>query len=288
MAVILSFAQSEPKSPLWAAGPEGLFTVKQKTGNITIDPVTQPQTDLFCCATADDRVLVGGLPHGVAFSLDSGKNWQAGWMDGVTTPVLCIVAAPDVEKSGVLLAGTAGGGILRSRDRGASWSVCNFGLHDYMVLTVAWAPLAPAGAWPQREIVFGGTEEGIYRSPNGGRGWKRVEGINNTEISAVFQTLAVAPNFHENGVVLAGSEESGLWRSDDGGYTFAPVDGAPQRVDALCFTDNGAMLSDASSLWSSKDGSKWKKVQKSHASLVLFPSKKGIWIGGEFGVEQLS
>lgn len=286
MSVILSLAQSD--SHLWAAGPEGLFTVEQSKKKNAIEPVLQPQSELFCCGTADDRVLVGGLPHGIAFSLDEGKNWQASWMDGVTEPVLCIAADPNIVESGVLLAGAGGGGVLRSHDHGASWRVCNFGLHDYMVLSLAWAPIAPAAAWPRREVVFAGTEEGIYRSPNGGRGWKRVEGTNDAEITAVFQTLAVAPDFHESGIVLAGSEESGLWRSDDGGYTFALVDSAPQRVDALCFTGDAAMLSDANNLWSSKDGKKWKKVPKSQASLVLFPAEDGVWSGGEFGVAQLS
>jgi len=187
MSVILSLAQA--KSTLWAAGPEGLFAVKNSKKKIALDVKAQPQSELYCCGTADDRV------------------------------------------------GAAGGGILRSRDRGASWTVCNFGLHDYTVLTLAWAPLAPEDAWPRREILFAGTEEGVYRSPNGGLGWKRVD------IDGVFQSLAVAPDFHESGVVLAGSEESGLWRSDDGGYTFAPVDGAPQRVDALTFTNVARLIS---------------------------------------------
>lgn len=280
MSVILSLSQKD--SSLWAAGPEGLFTVKQSKKQIEMDPVAQPQAELYCCGTADDRVLVGGSPHGVAFSLDDGANWQAGWMDGVTEPVLCIAAAPDVEESGAIVAGAGGGGILRSRDRGASWHVCNFGLHDYMVLALAWAPTAPEGVWPRREILFAGTEEGVYRSPNGGLGWKRAE------MDGVFQSLAVAPDFHESGVVLAGSEESGLWRSDDGGYTFAPVEGAPKRIDALAFTAGGALLSDERALWSSQDGTKWKKVAKSQSSLILFQAEGALWSGGEFGVEKIA
>ncbi len=53
--------------------------------------------------------------------------------------------------------------------------------------------------------MFAGTEEGIYHSPNGGRGWKRSESE-----EAVFQAITVDPNFHRTGVVLAGTEGDGL------------------------------------------------------------------------------
>lgn len=247
-----------------------------------LNPVPQPQQELYCCGTADDRILVGGMPHGVAFSLDEGANWQASWMDGVDVPVLCIAADPNVEESGVLLAGSAGGGILRTRNRGSSWWVSNFGLHDYTVLTLVWAPPAPADAWPRREVVFAGTEEGIYRSPNGGLGWKRSKGMD-----AVCQVIAVSPNFHSDHTVLAGTEESGLFRSDDGGYTFAPVPDAPGRVDALAATADGWLLSDATGLWSSPDGLSWTQLPESKATLVLLPTGNEVWSAGEFGVERV-
>ena len=175
MPIILSLCKpfdSEEKSAtdLWAAGPEGLFAVNDPSNGNGLTTVPQPQQELYCCGVADDRVLVGGLPHGVAFSRDAGTNWQASWVDGVDAPVLCIAPDPNVAESGVMLAGSAGGGILRTRNRGEHWWVCNFGLQDYTILALAWAPVAPDDIWPRREIVFAGTEEGIYRSPNAGLG----------------------------------------------------------------------------------------------------------------------
>lgn len=46
--------------------------------------------NLPCCGSDGERILVGGMPHGTAFSLNAGGNWQASWMDGVETGVLCI------------------------------------------------------------------------------------------------------------------------------------------------------------------------------------------------------
>ncbi len=292
MSIVLSIAKSKQNGGLWAAGPEGLFAVAQANGSDQksadksengLNQIAQPQQELYCCGASDDRVLVGGMPHGIAFSLDQGENWQAAWIDGVDSPALCIAADPRIEETGVMIAGAAGGGILRSKDRGASWWVCNYGLQDYMVLTVAWAPAAPADAWPQREVVFAGTEEGIYRSPNGGLGWRRSEGTD-----GVFQVVAVGNDFHQSGIVLAGTEENGLWRSDDGGYTFSRVLDAPTRIDALVATNEGWLLSDENGLWSSADGLSWQAVPDSKSTLIFCPTDDGIWGGGEYGIELIS
>lgn len=279
MTIILSLSKNNSSDKLWAAGPQGLFAVNGHG----MQAVAQPQSELYCCGVTDDRVLVGGLPHGVAFSLDDGVNWQASWMDGVDTPVLCIAPDPRVAETGVVLAGSAGGGLLRSHNRGHSFEVCNFGLHDFTILALAWAPPAPVDVWPKWEVVFAATEEGIYRSPNGGRGWKRCSGAD-----AVFQSLAIAPDFHNSGVVLAGTEEQGLWRSDDGGQSFSRVNLAPQRIDAVTALANGWLLSDENGLLRSPDGLHWQRVPNSEARLVLLHAADAVWAGGEDGVEKLS
>jgi hypothetical protein len=278
MSIILSL--SKQNESLWAAGPEGLFT----TQNGDLSPVPQPQQNLYCCCAIHDRILVGGLPHGVAFSLSAnGENWQAGWMDNVDAPVVTLAADPDVEHSGVILAGTDGGGILRTVNRGSHWFTRNYGLHSFSVLALAWAPLAPKEAWPRWQMVFAGTEEGVYHSPNGGRGWKRSE-----TPEAVYQAIAISPNYHRDGIVLAGTEGDGLYRSTDGGHIFRRVDGAPQQVNALAANANGWLLSDESQVWQSSDGLAWQPLGESRPALVLLASDQGIWAGTESGLISLS
>lgn len=277
MPTILSFSKNN--DGLWAAGPEGLFQVTE-TG---LESVLQPQQHLLCCNAIHDRILVGGAPHGVAYSLDSGGHWQAGWMDNVAQPVLCLAPAPDVEESGVMLAGTDGGGLLRSSSRGYRWQTSNFGLRSYAILALVWAPPMPEDAWPHWEIVFACSEEGIYRSPNGGRGWKRSAGA-----EGVFQTIAVAPDFHTSGVVLAGTETSGLWRSTDSGRSFQPVADTPERVNALAAVPGGWLLSDDRQLWHSTDGLTWAVLPDSPAALTLFVADGSIWAGNEEGVQTVS
>jgi hypothetical protein len=182
----------------------------------------------------------------------------------------------------VILAGTDGGGILRTINRGHHWYTRNFGLRSFNVLAVAWAPPAPPDVWPQWLMAYACTEEGIYHSPNGGRGWKRSESP-----EAVYQCVAVSPHFHQDRVVLAGTEGSGLWRSTDGGHTFARVDAAPDQVNALVATPTGWVLSDAEQVWQSQDGTNWTPVH-SQGALALLSHGQEVWMGTDEGVEALS
>lgn len=274
MSIILSISQNEKGA--WAAGPDGLFLTH---GN-GLDIVPQPEAQLYCCCAIYDRVLVGGLPHGVAYSLNQeGTDWKAGWVDNVEASVITFAADPLIERSGIILAGTDGGGILRSVNRGTHWFTRNFGLQSFTVLSIAWAPEAPEDTWPSWRYVFAATEEGIYRSPNAGRGWRRAECD-----EAVYQVVAVSPAFHENGVVLAGTEESGLYRSDDRGHTFVRVDGAPQQINALAASEDGWVLSDESGLWRSEDGLRWEAIPDTGPALTLSRTAQGIVAGGEAGM----
>ena len=97
--------------------------------------------------------------------------------------------------------------------------------------------------------------------------------------------MAVSPNYHEDGLVLAGTEETGLWRSEDGGRTFHVVEEAPERIDALTATQDGWLLSDGEQLWSSTDSRQWSRLPESKPALVLLNTTKGVWAGSEEGVD---
>lgn len=274
MGPILSLS-SNGKS-VWAAGPRGLWAWDGATWRA----VPQPQHHLFCCAVLRDRILVGGDPHGVAFSTDGGGHWQAAWIDSVNAPVVCLAPHPCVDTNGVLLAGTSDAGLLRSVDCGQSWASCNFGLEEYGVLALAWAPPAPSNAWPRWDIAFAATERSVYRSPNGGLAWRRCTGI-----TGAVQTLAVAPDFHDIGLVLAGTEHDGLWRSTNGGRHFEPIEVVPSQVNALAYSAGRWVASDNQGLWFSDNAVAWESPAGSMPALALLPTEGGLWLGTESGVE---
>ena len=276
MTIILSISAQKEKR--WAAGPYGLFALEE--GSLL--PTAQPMERLTVCAAIHDRQLVGGLPHGIAYLYTGGEEWQAAWLGGATEAALCLAPHPDVFRTAVILAGTEGDGVLRSTDRGHRWTPCNYGLRNYTILSLAWAPLDSAARWPGREFVFAGTEEGIYRSPSGGRGWKRSDCPD-----APYQSIAISLRFHRDGLVLAGTEEQGLYRSADRGLTFTLVEDAPSRINSLAALDGGWLLSDEEKLWRSADGLEWEAVAGSEPALVLTPTPEGILAGTENGVQLL-
>lgn len=279
MSIILSL--SEYEGTIWAAGPYGLFAV----GEEELTPTPQPQERLTAACSLGDRIFTGGAPFGVAYLLDTAEQWQAAWQEGAESAVLTFALSPDYDDSGVILAGSEGDGVLRTRDRGLRWMPSNFGLQNLTVLTLAWAPPMQEDAWPRWQVVFAGTEEGIYRSPNAGLGWKR-----SSSADAAYQTVAVAPDVHCSGLVLAGTEEGGLWRSTDGGRSFAAVDGAPDQVNSLVALANGDggsvkwLLSDDTQLWRSQDGAAWTPVAGSTPALCMLEVDGSVYVGGENGV----
>ncbi len=287
MPVILSLTQFE--GVVVGAGPDGLFAFER--GSLT--PLPQPMRALYCCAVAGDRLLTGGLDFGVATRLITGdlftsaeREWQGGWMDHTSAPVLALAHAPSAKgsESAVLLAATDGDGILRTANRGVTWSTVNFGLQEFVILSLAWAP-APSGVdWLDRQIAFAGSESGLYRSPAAGLAWKKVEVAPHDAV----QAIAVSQGFHADGVVLLGTESSGIWRSVDSGRTFAALSGTPERIDALLATASGFLAGTPEGVLRSTDSAAWELIPNSPPALCLLEVDGKVYLGSEEGIAQLS
>lgn len=252
----------------WTVGTRGLNRIEQGVSQ----PVLQPMSRLFCCAALPQRILVGGDPYGIAYSDDDGAHWTGAWLQGTPYPVVCL--APDPANPQIVLAGSEGLGVLRSDDAGEHWQTCNVGLRGSSVAALAWAPSSPVARFPIWSMAFAATEEGVSRSPNGGLAWKACAGL-----SMPVQTLAVSSNFPVDQVVLAGTEASGLWRSDDGGRHFAPVEATPPSINVLAALPVGWLAGDTSSLWYSADGLSWSALPGSDPAFALLAAGDAVWVG---------
>ena len=185
---------------------------------------------------ANDQSVYAAVKGGVLRSSDAGDSWFTAGFPAPPPVFSALVASPDFERDGFLLAGTMEDGVFSSTDRGARWAAWNFGLFDLNVLCLALSP-----AWTDDETVFAGTETGLYRSTNGGRAW-RPSGFP----SELAPALSIACYDDGRGAtqLLLGTESNGLLASRDQGETWAPVgegviSGAVNQLHAAKEADGG-------------------------------------------------
>lgn len=167
-------------------------------------------------AFADDRSVFAAVKGGVLRSSDGGDNWHTASFPAPPPLFSSLIGSPDFELDGFLLASTLEDGVFSSNDRGLRWQSWNFGLFDLSVLCLALSP-----AWSSDEIVFAGTETGIYRSANGGRAW-RPTGFP-ADLAPVLSLACLADSRAGPAQLLAGTESHGLLASCDQGETWNPL-----------------------------------------------------------------
>jgi hypothetical protein len=248
---------------LWALwGSEGAVVVSDdggRTWQTRQDGL--PGLQVYALALAPDRPdeIYAATRQGVWASRDAGRRWRdlaAGRPDfGKVTSLLIDPQSPDT-----LYAGTWRRA-YRSDDRGASW----FGVFEGMALdsevfSLKTGPHGDGDLWastcgwvyhgrgrgahwslhntglperrtPSFEVLAGGallagTVAGVYRSENDGASWHLQ--------SPVIAVATIAAHPTRPDVVLVGSEGSGVWRSVDGGRTFAT---SAQGMVSLRVTD---------------------------------------------------
>ncbi len=116
----------------------------------------------------------------------------------------------DPTNAATIYAGTAWGAVFKSTDAGASWAPATSGI---VGATVVFAlAIAPTNA----NVLYAGTDVGIWKSVNGGASWISVEAPD--EVGA----LAIDPT--DPATVYAGSGAPfGLVKTTDGGATWTEV-----------------------------------------------------------------
>ena len=111
----------------------------------------------------------------------------------------------------VLYAGRASG-LYRSVDGGTNWENIFVSLNRPNALAVT--ALATMGG-----VVFAGVNGAVLRSEDAGDTWQIVAlSSPPPQVSA----LAISPNFANDGVVIAGTSEDGIFVSNDRGVTWTP------------------------------------------------------------------
>jgi photosystem II stability/assembly factor-like uncharacterized protein len=176
---------------------------------------------------ASDGIVIAGTAGGVLRSIDRGGTWEFRAFGSPPPFVSALAFSPNFERDGLIFAGTLEDGVFVSRDRGSSWHAWNFGLLDLNVLALAISP-----AFAEDETIFVAVESGVFRSGNGGLAWRETP----FDIDdAPVLSLAISPHFDRDGVLYAGTEDRGLFKSEDAGETWRRLaaNSIQESVDAI-------------------------------------------------------
>jgi len=240
----LAMTNKDSEEILFAARSSGLFT-STDGGETWIDAYTSlaPPEALSTQAVAlspnfnSEPTVFAGVAGGVVRSRDGGNTWYISSLPEPPPVVSCLAVSPNFLVDGVVLTGTMQDGVYRSADRGSHFVSWNFGLLDLAVLCMSMSP-----DYATDETIYVGTESGIFNSRNGGRAWREVE------MPCSFDpvlSLALVKNFAEKGILLAGTETQGLYRSDDRGKSWSRLNDPTQDGVVLNEPVNEIILSPA-------------------------------------------
>ena len=237
----------------------------------------------------------GTLPGGLFKSLDRGDSWQlvralwdvpqrAEWFGGgYDVPGIHSICV-DPRNSDHVLVGISCGGVWRSEDGGASWTISATGMRaDYMPpeLNENEAVQDPHRVVRSRanpDLLWCQHHNGMWRSENGGRNWQE---ITNVPVSNFGFAVAVHPG-DGNTAWFAPAEADqrripvdtamAVTRTTDGGKSFTVLrEGLPQEQcydlvyrHGLTVSDDGCsvlMASTTGGVWVSDNaGERWQTV----------------------------
>ncbi len=167
------------------------------------------QISLVTALTYIEGLLLAGSIEGIAYSQDEGRHWrQADLEDGVAA-ITAFALSPHFSVDHTAVAATIENGILRTDDGGLSWTNASFGLENFEVTALAWFT---------GSTVLAATSDGIYRSSNAGRAWRRVyagEELGIDTIAYLSDKILLATM--ENGDLLRSVDSGTHWSIDESG-----------------------------------------------------------------------
>ncbi|MHB8718915.1 MAG: WD40/YVTN/BNR-like repeat-containing protein [Candidatus Dormibacteria bacterium] len=168
--------------------------------------------------------IAAGTDSGVWLSPD-GTAWHAGGLSGDSVSTLAVAAnSPQL----VLLAGIdagpdlASGYMFRSNGNSLAWQNLQSGLPSNAVASALSA--GPLTSSVTKRPLVAATTKGIYRSGDSGDTWTAATGIADTLTATTVVVSPLDPALVYAGADAGGASGGDLWRSTDGGGTFAVAD----------------------------------------------------------------
>ena len=193
-----------------------------------------PENSELVYAAVLGNIFGPNSERGVYRSTDGGANWEqvlsvsdsTGAVDvemDPTNPRILYAGFWRAErKPWTLIDGSTEGGVFKSVDGGDSWARVRGGLPDQGILgkvDIAVSPANPDRIWVMQQAK---AEEkgGLYRSEDGGKSWKRVNGEHKLRQRQYYYTHLFADPTDEHTVYVL---NTGFYKSTDGGENFERI-----------------------------------------------------------------
>jgi photosystem II stability/assembly factor-like uncharacterized protein len=164
--------------------------------------------------------ILAGTVRGLYRTYDPAKGWEkVPFNPGMDEQVYAVTVSP--KEPNTIWVGKAIGGVIVSRDGGATWENVSGIPMDIPVSAIVFEPQNP-------QTIFVGTVQTLYLSRDGGKSWVRRGG--NLPLGNYNSILINPRDPSEIFVGSALENNDGIYQSIDGGMNWKRVDGKDDRV----------------------------------------------------------
>ncbi len=209
---------NQPTSLFAAVGTQGIR--QSVDGGQRWEPTIGTLDELVCCLAIhplNSQVIWAGTGRGVYYSSTAGENWESRNVGLISTGVFVLAADP--ANPGHLYASTTLD-VHKTVDDGQTWFPINEGFVRPRVYALTVDPRS-------RDTLYAGTwTSEVYKSVDAGLTWVQMNGglARDAAITSmvIYHELDVEGD-RPTGVLFAGTDGAGVFRSTDGGIEWTPL-----------------------------------------------------------------
>jgi photosystem II stability/assembly factor-like uncharacterized protein len=200
-------AAAKPAADTTAAGPQTI-------------PVLTEKVKVLSYTEDGKNGMLAGTDNGLYRTYDLSKGWEKlPFGEGISANVFVIHQSPLVP--GTIWIGTAGSGVIVSRDDGKTWEKINVVPENTPVSSIMTDPKRPNN-------MYVGSIHSFYVSRDGGRSWQRKgSGLPLGD----YTSILIDPNNPDEIFVSSALEsDGGIFYSDDAGNKWKRIDSKDMRI----------------------------------------------------------